>query len=199
MKSKTVVVTGAHRGIGREVARLFLSLEYAVFATCTQKQHVNALASELGSEADSKLVTTLPLDVRSGASVRTFALEIARRTECVDVLVNNAGVIGPERRVEDERLEDWDNIIATNIRGPFLVSQALIPLLKKSGEATIINVSGGLGSFSSGMEGGSHPAYRISKTGLNALTLILHNELQGIRHFSVGRRPRMGKDRSWWA
>ncbi|MEA2173469.1 MAG: hypothetical protein QOD00_1061 [Blastocatellia bacterium] len=177
MSSTVALVTGARRGIGRKVAEQFLASGADVIATCTDAEEASRLDREL-NELGRGRALGVRLDVRDENQVNQLAEKIAQQFGKLDILVNNAGIMDKQpTRVETQTTQDWDDIIGTNLRGPFLMSRALVPLLKKSERGRIINLAGMLGTFSSGMEGGGFPAYRISKTGLNALTLVLAQEL----------------------
>lgn len=187
MSSNVILVTGAGRGIGRKVAEQFLTKGMNVVATCTKPEDAPTLEEALNQRGEGRAVA-VAVDVRDPEQVSRLASLIAERFGKLNVLINNAGIIDREpSRVETQKVEDWDRIIGTNLRGPFLVSQAMIPLLKKSGDGRIINVSGFLGTFASNMEGGGNPAYRISKAGINALSLIMAQELHAdeIKVFAV--------------
>jgi NAD(P)-dependent dehydrogenase (short-subunit alcohol dehydrogenase family) len=187
MSSTVALVTGARRGIGRKVAEQFLASGADVIATCTDAEEASRLDREL-NELGRGRALGVRLDVRDENQVNQLAEKIAQQFGKLDILVNNAGIMDKQpTRVETQTTQDWDDIIGTNLRGPFLMCRALVPLLKKSERGRIINLAGMLGTFSSGMEGGGFPAYRISKTGLNALTLVLAQELaaDGIKVYGL--------------
>jgi NAD(P)-dependent dehydrogenase (short-subunit alcohol dehydrogenase family) len=119
------------------------------------------------------------LDVTSPVGIKALAADLAKRYGRVDVLVNNAGVlIDPQgSRIADSRPQTYHKTLETNLLGPLLVIQALLPLIKKSGHGRIVNISSGLGRLAT-MDAGS-PAYRISKAALNALTAMLAAEVRG--------------------
>src|SRR5690606_7267184 len=96
-----------------------------------------------------------------------------------DILVNNAGVMIDPRgsRVLDSRMETWRATLETNLLGPLRLAQALAPLMKRKGYGRIVNVSSGQGQLAD--MGVGTPAYRVSKTALNALTRTLAAELAG--------------------
>jgi NAD(P)-dependent dehydrogenase (short-subunit alcohol dehydrogenase family) len=175
--SRVAVVTGASRGIGYAVAAKLVASGYFVIGTTRTLADTQQIGDVSGPFCAGRL-EWLPLDVRSLEGVEAFAKALGRLSDHVDILVNNAGVIGTERTVEEECVAEWDDIVATNLRGAFLVSKVMIPFLRRSSSGVIVNVSGGLGSFFSGMPGGMHSGYRISKVGLNALTVILAEELR---------------------
>jgi NAD(P)-dependent dehydrogenase (short-subunit alcohol dehydrogenase family) len=165
------LVSGANRGIGREVARQ-LATEHG-FA-------VLAGAREPGSagEPDHEAIRWVQLDVADQASVDKLAAEIGSDPGRLDVLVNNAGVYGDYESVGDYDLEAAHTVLETNLFGAWRLTQAMLPLLRESPHARIVNVSSGGGQLSDMNGGGA--AYRVSKTGLNALTRILANDERGI-------------------
>lgn len=126
-----------------------------------------------------------PLDVTTESSVAELGAYIHSRCGRVDILVNNAGVSldghGTEEAggasVFNASLETLSATLKTNLYGPLLLAQELVPLMKQQHYGRIVNVSSGMGQLSD-MEGKS-PAYRISKTALNALTRILAAETRG--------------------
>ena len=116
------------------------------------------------------------LDVTSGRSIKALAAFVKTRYGRADILVNNAGVMLDARgtRFLDSRLETYRATFDTNVWGPLLLTQALLPLMKKRGYGRIVNLSSGLGQLST--MGNDTPAYRMSKTALNALTCIVAAE-----------------------
>jgi NAD(P)-dependent dehydrogenase (short-subunit alcohol dehydrogenase family) len=170
------VVTGANRGIGFEICRQLARRGMTVVLTSRSagkgRTAVRILREE-GFQVDHCL-----LDVTSPVGVRALAAWLAKRYSGIDVLVNNAGVLLDPRgtRVADSRLQTYHETLKTNLFGPLLVIQALLPLMKKSGHGRIVNVSSGLGRLAT--MGAGTPAYRISKTALNALTAMLAAELR---------------------
>lgn len=118
------------------------------------------------------------LDVTSHASIERFAQYVENGLGRSDILVNNAGVfIDRDKRGIDVDFETVRKTMETNVLGPFLLSQALIPIMRRHRYGRIVNVSSGLGALSD--MGSGYPAYRMSKACLNALTRILADELTG--------------------
>jgi NAD(P)-dependent dehydrogenase (short-subunit alcohol dehydrogenase family) len=178
MDKRVAVVTGANRGIGLEICRqLGKRGDVRVFLT--------ARSQALGEEAAAKLrseglnVDFHVLDVTSEASIRAFAGWLETTCKRCDVLVNNAGVMLDPRgsRVLDSKVETWRETLATNLFGPLMLIQALAPIMKKNSYGRIVNVSSGQGQLAD--MGAGTPAYRVSKTALNALTRTLAAELAG--------------------
>jgi NAD(P)-dependent dehydrogenase (short-subunit alcohol dehydrogenase family) len=173
-----VLVTGSNRGIGREVARQLAELGHQVIVTPRGPEAAAAAAAAL-SDGGRPSVQGEQLDVSDPASVHRLAERVRRDPRRLDVLVNNAGVMGEEAsNVATAPLDDAHFTMETNLFGAWRLIQAFLPLLWESRNARIVNVSSGAGQLSD-MNGG-YPGYRVSKTALNALTRILSNEEPGI-------------------
>jgi NAD(P)-dependent dehydrogenase (short-subunit alcohol dehydrogenase family) len=177
------VVTGANRGLGLETARQLAKRDIRVILTSR-----NAGKGEMALEkllAEGLDVLFQPLDVTAESSIADLGAFIHSRCGRVDILVNNAGVFLDRHGSEDASaasvfnasLETLTATLKTNLYGPLLLAQELAPLMKQQRYGRIVNLSSGMGQLSE-MEGRS-PAYRISKTALNALTRILAAETQG--------------------
>ena len=123
-------------------------------------------------------VESRTLDVTSARSIGALAAFLEKRHGRLDVLVNNAGIlIDPHgSRFLGSRVKTYRDTLETNLFGPLMLCQALAPLMRKNGYGRIVNVSSGLGQLSA--MGTGTPAYRISKTALNALTRIVAAELK---------------------
>ncbi|HOB60577.1 MAG TPA: SDR family oxidoreductase [Candidatus Competibacteraceae bacterium] len=177
------VVTGANRGLGLETARQLAKRDIRVIVTSRNANRGEAALDRLLAEGLDVLFH--PLDVVAEGSVAELGAFIHSRCGRVDILVNNAGVFldshgGDEvgsSSVFTTSLETLTMTLKTNLYGPLLLAQELVPLMKQQRYGRIVNVSSGMGQLSE-MEGKS-PAYRISKTALNALTRILAAETQG--------------------
>ena len=171
-----VVVTGGNRGIGLEISRQLAGRAARVILT--------ARSAEAGAEAVKRLaaqnlsVEFHALDVTDSESIAALLDFLERKFGRLDVLINNAGIISKADTAGLEvSLATVRATLETNSLAPLLLSQTLVPLLKRSTAPRIVNVSSGMGALSS-MEGG-YAAYRISKTALNAVTRILAAELRG--------------------
>jgi NAD(P)-dependent dehydrogenase (short-subunit alcohol dehydrogenase family) len=165
---KTVLVTGANKGIGREVARQLARKGFHVFVAARNPDAGGKAADEIAKQSGK--TTFIELDVTDNASVKAAAREFSKIADHLDVLVNNAGIMIDG---DDAILEVSDNIfrrtIETNVLGALRVTRAFAPLLVKSKAARVINVSSGGGQLTGGADGWS-PAYCISKTALNGVT-----------------------------
>jgi NAD(P)-dependent dehydrogenase (short-subunit alcohol dehydrogenase family) len=167
------VITGANRGIGLEVARQLAARGDTAILTARDPAKAQAAAERVGARAAQ-------LDVTDAESVERFAAELAE----VDVLVNNAAIhYDTWQRATSADLQVVREALETNLLGAWRVAIALVPLLARSGRARIVNVSSGSGQLED--MGGGTPAYRVSKTALNALTRMLAAELPRARVNSV--------------
>jgi len=158
------LVTGANKGIGLEVARQLAARAWRVFLTGRSLASVRKAASPLGSS-----VTPVPLDITSQISIEAAFSATSQAVGHLDVLINNAGILDhDEGTIFDVPAERLKRMFETNTIGALLVTQAFLPLLRKSASARIINVSSGAGQLSD--MGTWAPAYSISKTALNGVT-----------------------------
>jgi NAD(P)-dependent dehydrogenase (short-subunit alcohol dehydrogenase family) len=178
MDKRIAVVTGGNRGIGLEIARQ-LARQPGIRVVLTAREEAKARAAAKKLRDEGLEVDSHPLDVTSEMSVKTFAGWLESACKRCDILVNNAGVMLDPRgsRVLDSKLVTWRDTLETNLIGPLLLAQALVPLMKRNGYGRIVNVSSGQGQLSD--MGVGTPAYRVSKTALNALTRTLAAELKG--------------------
>ena len=159
------LVTGANRGIGREIAaQLARDHGFTVLAGARDPSQVEAAENLL----------PLELDVSDDDSVGAAVAGIEENPGSLDVLVNNAGVHGEPIGVVEYELEDARAVFETNVLGPWRLIQATFPLLRESASPRIVNVSSGAGQLDE-MDSG-RAAYRLSKTALNALTRTLAAE-----------------------
>lgn len=167
-RMNTALITGANKGIGREVASQLAKKGFHVFIGARNRDAGRQAAEEIAKQRGT--VTFLEIDVSDNESVTGAAREFAKIADHLDVLVNNAGIIADG---DDAILEISDDIfrktIETNVLGALRVTRAFAPLLAKSKAPRVINVSSGGGQLTGGADGWS-PAYCISKTALNGVT-----------------------------
>jgi len=165
---KIALVTGANKGIGREVARQLAGKGFHVFIGARNRSAGRKAADEIAKKGGK--ATFLEIDVSDNNSVAAAAREFAKASDHLDVLVNNAGIIvdGDDAILEinDELLR---KTLETNALGALRVMRACVPLLAKSKAPRVINVSSGGGQLTGGADGWA-PAYCISKTALNGVT-----------------------------
>ena len=168
---RVALVTGANRGIGLEVCRQLAERDYAVLLGARDLAKGEHAARDLPGE-----VRAIQLDVADPESVRAAAAGL----DSLDALVNNAAILYDtwQRGIEAD-LDQVREAFETNVIGAWRVTQAVLPLLRRSPSARIVNLSSGAGALTD--MGGGTPAYRTPKAALNALTRILAAELRGER------------------
>lgn len=171
MAHRVVLITGTNRGIGLGIGKGMASLGWHVIATA--RTHAKA---ELAARAIGHGAVGIALDVTSEDSVREAADQVSKRFDHLDVLVNNAGVMG-NHAMQEFDLPQISSVMDSNFMGPIRTSKYFLAILRKSNDARIINVSSGMGELAS-LEGGGYGAYRLSKTALNAFTILLASELR---------------------
>ena len=186
----SILITGANRGLGLELVKHFL-------ASSSRPQHVIATSRSLGGEKSKELeelaakeaclsVIQLSVDNPATFSTAVGVIDGIVQEYGLNVLVNNAG-INLSKGIEDVTVEDMTELFATNTIGPLMLTQSLLPLLKRGAahmsnkplgweRGVIINMSSLLGSISANDGGGLYP-YRSSKVALNAVTKSLSVDL----------------------
>jgi NAD(P)-dependent dehydrogenase (short-subunit alcohol dehydrogenase family) len=168
---RVALVTGANRGIGREVVRQLLDRGFRTILTARDAAGGRAAASELGAEF-------LRLDVGDDGSVDRCLGTVEERHGRLDVLVNNAAIhYDTWQRGVDADLTVVHEALETNLFGARRTCQRAVPLMRPHALRRINNVSSESGSLAS--MGGGTPAYSVSKAALNALTRVLAGELAG--------------------
>jgi NAD(P)-dependent dehydrogenase (short-subunit alcohol dehydrogenase family) len=171
------LVTGANRGIGREVARQLAQRDYRVLLSARDPEQAGAAAAEVAQSTGGE-VMPLQLNVADPESIAQATAHVRETPGRLDVLVNNAGV-GSDFGVAgtEPDFEAIQRALDTNFLGAYRLTIALLGLLRESPHPRIVNVSSGMGGVAE--MGGWSPGYRVSKAALNALTRILSTELAG--------------------
>ncbi|GLR45247.1 short-chain dehydrogenase [Mesorhizobium amorphae] len=171
LSGKVAVVTGGDRGIGRAIAERLADEEAVVVVGCLLDERCPPVSSV-------ERLSFLYLDVTSEASVRAFVDKVVERFGKIDVLVNNAGII-VHKSIDEQTVDDWDRLMAVNLRGPFLMAKYVAPEMRRIGLGTIVNI----GSVEGFIVNPWHTAYAAAKAGVHGLTLGLAVDLgpDGIR------------------
>ncbi len=176
--TQIALVTGANKGIGFEIARLLLADGV--------KASIGARSAELGEAAASSLGTSfVQLDVTDQASIEAAVKQIEAEHGALDILVNNAGIGGTWAAPSETTLDSMREVFDTNLFGVVAVTNAFLPLVRKSPAGRIVNVSSEVGSLALAGEPGTPMwdiktlAYPASKTALNMVTLQYAKELNG--------------------
>jgi NAD(P)-dependent dehydrogenase (short-subunit alcohol dehydrogenase family) len=169
------LVTGGNRGIGREVCHRLAALGHTVVVTARDEAAARRVAGEI--ETSGGTAVPLRLDVTAEDDAALAARFLGERFGRLDVLVNNAAILYDTwQRAADADLDVVRQAVETNLYGPWRLTQALLPLLRRGEHPRVVNVSSEAGSLA-GMGGGT-PAYALSKAGLNALTRMLADDLR---------------------
>lgn len=189
LRNTTVVVTGASSGLGKAMATAFV--EEGASVACASRSEDRLSAAVAGMTGDGEAIA-VPTDVRSPDAVSGLVEETAGRFGPIDVLVNNAGVMqldvdeeGAERPVAAVRVDAWDAVVETNLRGPFLCSRAALPGMLERDAGRLVHVSSGHGA--SGRA--NRAPYVASKFGLEGFHESLALELEDTGVSSVALRP----------
>jgi 3-oxoacyl-[acyl-carrier protein] reductase len=203
LKHQVAVVTGAARGIGEAVARKLASMGATVVLTARDRARLEAVKGAI--EKDGGSAAAIPVELTDEAAVATLGKRVSEEYGRCDILVNNAGIGVAGKPLVDLTPEEWNLVMDTNLRAPYLTIRAFAPLMIAARSGHIVNVSslGGKNPLPNGA------AYAASKWGLNGLTYSVAEELRqyGVRvtviapgsvdtTFGSGRPPGQGKDRS---
>ncbi len=178
---RTVLITGANRGLGLETAKQLLEKGFFVYLGMRDTSKAEKLVNELSSI--SKEFKLLELDILKNSQIRDALSEIRNAGHSLDILINNAGVFiestGPNDQTTSSILKVDSAIvlktIETNTIGALKMIQFFVPFMLEHGGGRIINVSSGMGQLEH-MKG-HWPGYRMSKTGMNVLTKVLDEEM----------------------
>ncbi|AXI40926.1 SDR family oxidoreductase [Sulfitobacter sp. SK011] len=180
MTGKTVMITGASRGIGAETARVFAAAGANVALIARSQEAIADLAGEIGEKA-----IAIPCNVARFGEVSAAVATTVQAFGGLDVLINNAGVIEPIARLEDADPDDWGQVININLKGVFFGIRAALPVMKAAGAGSILTISSG--AAHGPIEAWSH--YCASKAAVNMLNRCVDKEEaeNGIR--AIGLSP----------
>jgi NAD(P)-dependent dehydrogenase (short-subunit alcohol dehydrogenase family) len=176
----TTFITGANKSLGYETARRLVEAGHTVLLGARDPERGRAAAETLG-------VRFVRIDVTDDASVRAAAENVAAHEGTLDVLVNNAGVLGTVGPVEDYTAADISAVLDVNVVGLVRVTHAFLPLLRTSPNPVIVNVSSGMGSFGMTQDPArvesryALPLYSASKAAVTMLTTQYAKELKEVK------------------
>ena len=165
--NKTVIITGASRGIGAAAARHFAELGANVALVARSAAAIEAIAGEIGPKARAFAV-----DVADYAAMEAMVAETKAAFGTVDILINNAGVIDPIARIDESDPAAWGQVVDINLKGVYHGYRAVLPMMLAQGSGAIINISSG--AATGALEGWSH--YCATKAAVLSLTKCGHKE-----------------------
>jgi len=185
LKGQVVVVTGGGRGIGRAIAKKFASAGAAVVVTARSEKQVAQVAKEIADAGGQSAFVVA--DVSRESDCEKIINEGRKAFGAIHVLVNNAGVLGPVQPVEDLSPAAWDEVIAVNLRGPFLLARLVLPEMYQRRSGCILNIVSIAAKAAFPLNG----PYAASKAGLVGLTRTLAAEgaRKGVRVNALGPGP----------
>lgn len=185
LKNKVAIVTGGGRGIGRIIAKRFAAEGAAIVLSARTDTEIRQVADEIRA---------------AGCRAEPVAADVSHETDCqrivetagksfgaVHILVNNAGTYGPVQPVEKISPAEWDEVIAANLRGPFLMSRLVLPYMYKQKDGAILNITSIAGKAAFQL----NSPYAASKAGLAGLTRTLAAEAaqKGVRVNAISPGP----------
>ena len=171
LKNKVILITGAGSGLGKALALAAGQAGAKVICTGRRKERIQQTADEVTKAGGTG--TAVEIDVTDLKSVEK-GLKMAEKVGPIDVLINNAGIITGMKAVQDLPVEDWDKIMATNVRGPYLLIRAILPSMIQRGFGRILNISAPIKHLPKAS------AYCASKCALDSLTKAVGYELKGV-------------------
>ena len=170
LKGKKALITGGSKGIGKGIAAAFLREGASVIICGRNEINLKAACNELGKLGRIEYIVA---DIANRDDIGVLAKSLGDKWGSLDVLVNNASILGERKPVSEYPEDVWEEVIHINLNAQFFVTKALLPLLKESESGSIINVSSSVGRKGKKEWG----AYAASKFGLEGLTQVLADEL----------------------
>jgi 3-oxoacyl-[acyl-carrier protein] reductase len=171
LKDKVILITGAGSGLGKALALVAGQAGAKVICAGRRKERIEQTADEVTKAGG--LGTAVEMDVTDLKSVEK-GVKLAEKVGPIDVLINNAGIITGMKAVQDLPVEEWDQIMATNVRGPYLLIRAILPGMIQRGFGRILNISAPIKHLPKAS------AYCASKCALDSLTKAVGYELKGV-------------------
>ena len=171
LKDKVVLITGAGSGLGKALAVASGQVGAKVICAGRRKDKIQYTADEVNKAGGTG--TAVEMDVTDLKSVEK-GVKMAEKVGPIDVLINNAGIITGMKAVQDLPVEEWDKIMATNVRGPYLLMRTILPGMIQRGFGRILNISAPIKHLPKAA------AYCASKCALDSLTKAVGYELKGV-------------------
>lgn len=177
LSGQVAVITGGGRGIGRAIALRFAGEGATIVLAARTQSQIDSVAAEIESAGQKAAV--ISADVSQEVDCQAIVQTARKRFGRIDILVNNAGVLGPVKAVEEILPREWDEVIAVNLRGPFLLTRLVLPEMYQRGSGAIVNIS----SVAAKAAFQWNSPYAASKAGLVGFTRTLAAEAarKGVR------------------
>ena len=178
---KVALITGGSRGIGRAIAAAYADQGAQVFICGRDPTEINRAVAEIrqfGGEIDGAAG-----DVGNAADVRRIVAAAVAKYSSIDVLINNASILGLRVAIADYPIADWEEVLRINLNGLFFMTREVLPVMLARRGGAVINLTSGVGRLGKARWG----AYAVSKAGLEGFTQVLADEVKaaGIRVNSV--------------
>ncbi len=185
LRGKVAIVTGGGRGIGRAIAKRFACEGAAVLLAARTEAEIRQVALEIESGGGKAIAVVA--DVSREADCERIVLTARNEFGAIHILVNNASMYGPVQPVEKISSSEWDEVIAVNLRGPFLLSRLVLPEMYKQRDGAIVNIT----SIAAKAAFQLNSPYAASKAGLIGLTHTLAAEAarKGVRVNAISPGP----------
>ena len=189
LANRICLITGSSRGIGRGIARSFAAHSATVVLHGRDVEPLRTCLAKLPNVSSHSYIVA---DLNTAEGPRTLADGFLRLYDKLDVLIHSAGILGPRTPLANFPQKAWDDVLKINLTAPFLITQALLPTLRKGANSAVIFISSGVGRKGSAEWG----AYAVSKFGVEGINQVWADELQkeGIRVNAVnpgGTRTQM--------
>ena len=182
LEDKTIVISGAGSGIGRQIAKSYAECGADLILLSKSIERLESIYEEI-NKITSRNVIIQPIDYKTAdeKNFQKIILAIKEEYSQIDGLVNNAGILGEKKSLEQYSYSVWKDVLKVNLDAGFLLTKNLIPLLKESSSSSIIFTSSGVGRKGRAYWG----AYSISKFATEAMMQILFDELQNTTSIRV--------------
>ncbi|MBI4258052.1 MAG: SDR family oxidoreductase [Thaumarchaeota archaeon] len=176
MKERVAIITGSGRGIGRAIAKAYASEGARVVITSRTTSELEGVAGEIKASGGS--VIAVPSDITKSRDIAKVVDSALKAFGRIDVLVNNAGVPGPQKPLLEIEESEWDSTMQVNVKGAFLFSKAVVPYMLRQKAGNIINISSGAGEKRPRGNVRSLP-YNVSKFAIEGFSHVLSVQLKG--------------------
>ena len=174
LKDKVILITGASSGIGEACARVFAKAGARLLLTARRLDRLNSLAIELRKDYGVDVYSFM-LDIRQKDSVLNFLKLLPEQWLAIDILINNAGLAAGLDFIQEGSLQDWDEMIDTNLKGLLYVSRAVLPTMVKNNSGHVINI----GSIAGHQVYPKGVVYCATKQAVNVISKGLRMDLLG--------------------